>query len=118
VEWSGNQLVASDPGGEEIDLTNDSSPTTLPVNSHLVIYELPTAWSRPAAPGDLGIGVGTFRDVLALVDTNSSGANFDDIALTQPGRSYLTELGINALELLPPADSFYKRDWGTTPRTI
>jgi 1,4-alpha-glucan branching enzyme len=28
------------------------------------------------------------------------------------GRSYLTELGINALELLPPADSVYNRQWG------
>jgi pullulanase len=112
VKWSSNQLVASDPGGEEIDLTTDPIPATLPANNHLVIYELPTAWSRPAAPGDLGIGVGTFRDVLALMDPNIGGANFDDIALTQPGRSYLTELGINALELLPPADSFYKRDWG------
>ncbi len=112
VKWKGQQLVASDPGGEEIDFSNDPSPATLPTNNHLVIYELPTAWSRPAAPGDLGIGVGTFRDVLALIDPTVGGANFDDIAVTQPGRSYLTELGINALELLPPADSFYKRDWG------
>src|SRR5437868_3308788 len=94
VTWSEGQLVASDPGGEAIDLGDDPSPVTLPANSHLVIYELPTAWSRSAAPGDLGIGVGTFRDVLALVDPKVGGANFDDIALTQPGQSYLTELGI------------------------
>jgi hypothetical protein len=28
------------------------------------------------------------------------------------GNAYLTDLGINALELLPPADSFFKREWG------
>ena len=27
-------------------------------------------------------------------------------------RAYLQELGINALELLPPADSFVDREWG------
>ena len=57
-------------------------------------------------------GVGTFRDVTALVDPNASGANFSNLAILQPGRSYLNELGINALELLPPADSFFKREWG------
>ncbi len=50
--------------------------------------------------------------MLALVESQATGANFDDLAVTAAGRSYLTELGINALELLPPADSFYKRDWG------
>lgn len=77
----------------------------------LVIYELPTAWSKPASPADLGIGVGTFRDVLALIEPTEAGANFAGSAVTA-GRSYLTELGINALQLLPPADSFYKREWG------
>jgi pullulanase/glycogen debranching enzyme len=112
VKWSGDQLVPADPAGEEIDLSGDPSPQTLPANNHLVIYELPTAWSRPASPGDLGIGVGTFRDVLALVDPGVGGANFGGAAVTAVGRSYLTELGVNALELLPPADSFYKREWG------
>ena len=28
------------------------------------------------------------------------------------GKTYLIDLGINAIELLPPADSFFKRDWG------
>ena len=111
VLWTGQRLAPCDPGGEIADLAADNADG-LPPNNMLVIYELPTAWSQPASPGDLGIGVGTFLDVLALVDPQATGANFDDLAVTAAGRSYLTALGINALELLPPADSFYKREWG------
>lgn len=50
--------------------------------------------------------------MLALIDPNAGGANFDDLAVTETGRSYLMTLGINAIELLPPADSFFKREWG------
>ena len=58
------------------------------------------------------MGVGTFRDTLALIDADAEGANFADLDVTQIGRAYLVELGINALELLPPADSIYNRQWG------
>ena len=112
VKFRGGKLAPSDPGGEEIDFTGDPSPVSLPKNNNLVIYEMPTAWSRISEPDDLDIGVGTFADVLALIDPNVASANFDNIAVTQPGREYLVELGINAIELLPPADSFFKRDWG------
>src|SRR5580704_6371200 len=112
VKFRDGMLVASDPGGEEIDFTGDPSPALLPANNNLVIYEMPTAWSRISEPDDLDIGVGTFADVLALIDPEVAGANFDDIAVTQPGQQYLVDLGINAIELLPPADSFFKRDWG------
>jgi pullulanase len=56
--------------------------------------------------------VGTFRDARALVDEKVGGANFANLDLLRPGCSYLSELGINAMELLPPADSFFKRVWG------
>jgi 1,4-alpha-glucan branching enzyme len=49
---------------------------------------------------------------VALIDPNAGGANFAYLEITRFGRSYLTELGINAIELLPPADSFYVRQWG------
>ena len=39
-------------------------------------------------------------------------ANFAGIPALSPGRSHLEELGINALELLPIADSFVEREWG------
>lgn len=112
IKFRGGQLVPSDPAGEEADFTGDPSPITLPPNNQLVIYEMPTAWSNVAASADQDIGVGTFRDVLALIDINATGANFDNLGVTQAGRTYLPDLGINAIELLPPADSFFKRDWG------
>lgn len=112
VKFRGGQLVPCDPAGEAGDFTGDPSPATLPQNNRLVIYEMPTAWSNIAATSDLDIGVGTFRDVLALIDAAAVGANFDNLGVTQAGKTYLVDLGINAIELLPPADSFFKRDWG------
>src|SRR5699024_3919756 len=99
-------------GGETGTLTGDGSPAALPPNDRLVIYELPTAWTRIDSTGESERGVGTFRDVTALVDHAAEGANFSDLDVTRAGRSYLGELGVNALELLPPADSFYVREWG------
>jgi len=112
VQFRAGRLVPCDPGGEVADFSGDPSPATLPTNNHLVIYEMPTAWANVAATSDEDIGVGTFRDVLALIDVNATGANFDNLGVTQAGKTYLPDLGINAIELLPPADSFFKRDWG------
>jgi 1,4-alpha-glucan branching enzyme len=47
-----------------------------------------------------------------LVDENAEGANFAGLPVLRNGFSYLTELGVNALELLPAADSFFQRTWG------
>jgi len=112
VKFRQGRLIPCDAGGETGDLPPDPPLTTLPPNDRIVIYELPTAWARIGKAGELEIGVGTFRDATALVDTHEEGGNFADLAVTESGRSYLTELGINALELLPPADSFYAREWG------
>ena len=105
-------LSAVDPAGEVGTFPNDPSPDTLPANNRMVIYELPTTWTRVGETGGRERAVGTFKDVLGLVDENAAGANFTGLAVLEEGRSYLTELGINALELLPPADSFFKRTWG------
>lgn len=112
AQYRAGRLVPCDPGGEEADFTGDPSPATLPANNQLVIYEMPTAWSNVSATTDLDVGAGTFRDVLSLIDASATGANFDNLGVTQAGRTYLLDLGINAIELLPPADSFFKRDWG------
>lgn len=106
------QLSAADPGGESASFPHDRLPDSLPTNNHLVIYELPTAWTQGKGAGVNERGVGTFRDARALVDETAGGANFEGLAVVDIGRSYLTELGVNALELLPPADSFFKRSWG------
>ncbi|QNI33413.1 alpha amylase [Alloacidobacterium dinghuense] len=111
VLFSSDKLQPCDPGGEHMDTGQDMPSPALPPNNQLVIYELPTAWAR-AGTGDSGIGTGSFQDVLALVQTDAIGANFSDLAVTAAGNSYLRDLGVNSLELLPPADSFFKRDWG------
>ena len=105
-------LSAVDPAGEVGTFSNDPAPDTLPSNNRMVIYELPTAWTRVGETGGRERAVGTFKDVLGLVDENVEGANLAGLAVLQRGHSYLTELGVNALELLPAADSFFKRTWG------
>jgi 1,4-alpha-glucan branching enzyme len=112
IKFSGGKLVAADAGGETGRVDGETPFSSLPANNHLVIYELPTTWTRSAEVGGRDMGLGTFRDVTALIDADAEGANFDDLDVTRVGRAYLTELGVNALELLPPADSTYNRQWG------
>jgi pullulanase len=112
IKYENDMLVPCDAGGEELVATDEISLTEISPNNQIVIYELPAAWTRAGTTGGREIAVGTFNDVTALIDTNSGGSNFDDLEIVKKGRSYLTELGINALELLPPADSVFQRGWG------
>ena len=112
IQWTGSALQPVDPRGETASFQADPAPDTLPPNNYLVIYELPAAWTRAAGTGSSERAVGTFQDTLALVDQTAAGANLQGLDVLADGRSYLTELGVNALELLPPADSFFKRAWG------
>ncbi|MBV9405132.1 MAG: hypothetical protein JO211_07290, partial [Acidobacteriaceae bacterium] len=112
IRLANGTLSAVDANGESASFENDPKPDALPANNHLVIYELPSAWTRSQGSGVSERAVGTFQDVLALVEEAAGGANFEGLDVLAPGRSYLTELGVNALELLPPADSFFKRTWG------
>lgn len=112
VKWRDNELVPCDPAGDEADWQNDARLDTLPGNNRLVIYELPTRWSRSETEGTISIAGGTFRDVLALIERTAAPVNFEGVAALAPGEAYLEDLGVNALELLPPADSFVGREWG------
>jgi pullulanase len=112
MKLNGGQLKLCDAGGETGELQDEPPLDELPANNRLVIYELPTAWTRIGSAGERELGVGTFRDTMALIDAQECGANFSDLEITQVGRAYLIELGINAIELLPPADSYYDREWG------
>lgn len=111
VLFAGGLLQASDAGGEQPSVADDPPANTLPPNNQIVIYELPTAWAR-TAPGSVGIGTGSFQDVRSLVEKGAAGQNMSGLAVTDAANTYLPDLGINALELLPPADSFFKREWG------
>jgi pullulanase len=112
VKYDHAMLIPCGPGGEVEDFGEDPPPSVLPTNNQLVIYELPTAWARRRGDDETERGVGTFQDVAALVDPATAGANFDDLEVTGQGRRYLQDLGINALELLPPSDSIQDRQWG------
>ena len=68
VMWRAGALVPCDPGGEEPDWQGDTALDTLPANNRLVLYELPTTWAGFEGEGTVRLAVGTFRDVLGLVD--------------------------------------------------
>jgi 1,4-alpha-glucan branching enzyme len=112
VKFENGQLVPCDPDGETVLSAPPLPPDAAPPNNRMVVYELPTSWTKTNVHGDPQIGVGTFRDVRALVDTDAEPVNFAETPALGVGRSHLTDLGINALELLPPADSFVEREWG------
>lgn len=110
IQWAGGRLVACDPNGERPQPVQ-APLEQLAANNRMVIYELPTAWVRTSQHNEYERAVGTFRDVQALVDEGVPAANFPDLRATTRKR-HLLELGINALQLLPPADSIYARQWG------
>ena len=115
IKFQGGRLVPCDPGGETFEPAPAISADKAVSNNRMVIYELPTSWSRINVHQDPQMGVGTFRDVMALVDPAAAPANFTGVNALRPGRSHLQELGVNALELLPIADSWVEREWGYAP---
>lgn len=113
VRYAGDGFLEDcDPNGEKGEFATPDEPQKLPKNNQLVIYELPTAWTLSRSFSEPERGASTFLDVAALADESLGGANFSGLDVLAMKSSYLSELGVNALELLPPADSFYKREWG------
>jgi pullulanase len=116
IRWLNGKLVPTDAEAVPLSFEDsaDQPMVSLPANNRLVIYELPTAWTKTGdAVNATNIGVGTFQDVLALVRKSAAPASFSGVAVLAAGNSHLQNLGINALELLPPADSFADRSkWG------
>jgi pullulanase len=111
ILFRGGELVACDQDGTATTEPADDDPGQLAANNFTIIYELPTAWMRRPR-GAAERGVGTFRDIAAMLDPNLTAPNFDELEAAQKGHAHIAELGINALELLPPADSYYERQWG------
>lgn len=112
VTFVSGELVACDAAGETFAPAPAIPPEHARPNHRMVIYELPTSWTRTNVHGDPQVGVGTFRDVLALIDRQCDGENFCGVPALAPGRAHLEQLGVSALELLPVADSFVDREWG------
>lgn len=112
VKFENGNLLGCDAAGEQFIPVTMMEAAGSAANNRLVLYELPTSWTRINVHGDPQVGVGTFRDVAALIDDGSTPANFAGVEVLAAGRSHLGALGINALELLPPADSFVDREWG------
>lgn len=109
--FKGGKLVPSDPDGSTVNWAGDPSPASLPANNRLVIYELPTRWTRITSRNSLEVGNGTFQDTMALLVPELSAPTFPSVAALN-NRAHLIELGVNALELLPPSDSEQSERWG------
>ena len=112
IKLRDGKLWDCDPDGTEPQPPVVPDQTALPSNNHLVIYELPTSWTTAGDdPRGDDVDVGTFADVLALFDPAVGGRRFSSIAAVRGG-AILTELGINALQLLPAADAKVRAEWG------
>lgn len=111
VLYKNGELVPCDPQGQTVNWQEDAPLNTLPTNNQLVIYELPTRWARINSTGDVEKGNGTFRDILSLLVAQENAPTFPKLHPLN-NRAHLIELGINALELLPPEDSDDDLNWG------
>jgi 1,4-alpha-glucan branching enzyme len=111
VLFEDGRLVACDQDGAPVTAPATDNPGQLAPNNFTIIYELPTAWMRRPR-GGAERGVGSFQDIAAMLDPNLTPPNFDELEASQKGHAHIAELGINAIELLPPADSYYERQWG------
>jgi pullulanase len=117
VLFRDGQLIPCDPDGKTADWHDDVALDSLPTNNHVVIYELPTRWVKSGSGQQAEIGTGTFRDVVTLIQPEVNAPDFANIEILKSHSAYLVELGVNALELLPPADSSNKSEedkyqWG------
>ncbi|MEH2453224.1 hypothetical protein [Nostoc sp.] len=111
VLYQNGTLIPCDPEGQTVNWEGDAPLETLPTNNQLVIYELPTRWTKINSNGLIEEGTGTFRDVLALLVPEAIAPTFPILSALN-NRAHLVELGINALELLPPEDSDDNLNWG------
>ncbi|MEH1937589.1 MAG: alpha-amylase family glycosyl hydrolase [Nostoc sp.] len=110
VLYRNGELIPSDPEGKTVNWEGDVPLKELPTNNQLVIYELPTRWAKNG-PSGVEKGNGTFRDALALLVKEVKSLTFTTVDALN-NHAHLVELGVNALELLPPEDSKHVDEWG------
>jgi 1,4-alpha-glucan branching enzyme len=111
IKFRDMQLLPCDIDGNETKPVAIPSQNSLPDNNHMVIYELPTSWSKPKDVSNLETDVGTFTDVLALYNVSVAGDRFKDIPVIA-NEAIVSDLGTNVLELLPIADAKPIDQWG------
>ncbi|KAL5319403.1 hypothetical protein ACEPPN_012455 [Leptodophora sp. 'Broadleaf-Isolate-01'] len=111
IKFRDGKLWPCDRDGHEPRQVTVPGPRDIPDNNHLVIYELPASWARYSTVGNVEMDTGTFTDVQALFDSGSSGDHFRSVASVAK-QAILSELGVNALELLPAADARPTGQWG------
>lgn len=114
------EMIAADPDKVEPDWENSSTSaimTQLPPNNRMVIYELPPMWSESEEIGDEEVTIckGNFRQVAKMIAWPDNSTHLDkilgDCVLPAGEKKYLQYLGINALELTPPANSADNSGW-------
>ncbi|MEC4805510.1 MAG: DUF3459 domain-containing protein [Jaaginema sp. PMC 1079.18] len=111
ILYRDRQLIPCNVKGEVFQPSRDRA-ATLPANNRTVIYKLPTCWPQTSAEGETLLQDGTFRDILFLGDRETDSPYLSKIEALQGEKPYLARLGINALELLPIADSENRENWG------
>src|SRR5262249_30560382 len=106
-----SQLLACDQDGTALAGPVNGNPGQLAPNNFTIIYELPAAWTRRPR-GGAERGVGTFRDIAAMLDRTLTPPNFDDLAAARQGHAHIAKLGKNGIAFLPPQKSSNKRKRG------
>ncbi|KIW80345.1 hypothetical protein Z517_06960 [Fonsecaea pedrosoi CBS 271.37] len=110
IKFRDGKLWPCDIDGTEVERVPDPVQSQVPPNNQMVIYELPASWAK-SGPNGKQIDRGTFADVQALFDKATPGVRFSSISAVRK-EAIVADLGINALELLPIADSKYQDQWG------
>lgn len=111
ILYKNGQLIPCDPEGQTVNWEGDRPLNSLPTNNQLVIYELPTRWTSISNDGKSEVGNGTFQDVAELIQPTKGCPTFPNITALKDC-AHIVNLGVNALELLPPEDSDDYRNWG------
>ena len=111
IKFRDSKLWPCNIDGTEPGQVTVPAQDNIPDNNHIVIYELPVSWVRGKLDGSMQRDAGTFKDVLALFDKTVAGDRFRDVPQISQ-EAIVSDLGINALELLPAADAQSTGAWG------
>ncbi len=117
LKYDGQRLLPSNADGTVPDWGNLFTAQVLDAlkpNNQLVIYELPPRWSFLDSNNQVTVANGNFRQVQKMIDSPDNNTYLDSILgnLLSGNKKYIAYLGVNALELTPPANSVKEFDWG------